>query len=721
MDDFHSMTVAQLKDIARQNNLKNWSKLKKADLIQFLVDNIGGRRRCPSPRRRSPSPPPRRSPSPRRRSPSPPPRRSPSPRRRSPSPPPRRSPSPRLGTPNRGRPRSRRGSPVRVPSGPFGVAKLKKRQCDRNLRKDVVAVAEDYGIAITKPGGKKKTIKELCVEIDVFAHQPPPMPVPAIPPRTRTPSPVGPTIGMARPPTPPIIDDIPEGVVPREIVYSLTNIDREMSIDEFLMPKVVTRPQLVRYAQELGIKGKSLTKPVLLNRIIGESMKNNRHVVAQAIKNESSVIAEEIRDRVFERVEASGEVTPTDEEIQVVVEQRVSTGEPVNAEAVANEIVAEQQSDARSSSSRSSRSSSTRPSSISSRSSSTRPSSISSRSSSTRPSSRSSRSSSTRPSSRSSRSSSTRPSSRSSRSSSTRPSSRSSRSSSTRPSSRSSRSSSRPSSTYSSSRPSSTYSSSRPSSTYSSSRPSSTRPSLSSRSGSSMSASARSSVASSVSVASAISNKVAEAIVDEVTDRTDRSSVQKTIKEVVEEQGVNLDIDPDRLEEVISDEQAREAIEIVVSKAEEEGLISSDEGEEILQPLREHVPAAPPRTASPRAASPRTASPRAASPRATPPRAASPRATPPRAASPRAASPRATPPRAASPRAASPRAAIDRPTGTRPKVSPQRKPSRSGQRRQIRDERDIERMLREIQKPDESISNMSSIQNTVFRCLGLVN
>ncbi len=604
MDDFHSMTVAQLKDIARQNNLKNWSKLKKADLIQFLVDNIGGRRR-----RRSPSPPPRRSPSPPpRRSPSPPPRRSPSPPpRRSPSPPPRRSPSPRLGTPNRGRPRSRRGSPARVPSGPFGVAKLKKRQCDRNLRKDVVAVAEDYGIAITKPGGKKKTIKELCVEIDVFAHQPPPMPVPAIPPRTRTPSPVGPTIGMARPPTPPIIDDIPEGVVPREIVYSLTNIDREMSIDEFLMPKVVTRPQLVRYAQELGIKGKSLTKPVLLNRIIGEIMKNNRHVVAQAIENESSVIAEEIRDRVFERVEASGEVAPTDEEIQVVVEQRVSTGEPVNAEAVANEIVAEQQSDARSSSR----------------------------------------------------------------------SSRSSRSSSTR----------RSSSTYSSSRPSSTYSSS----TYSSSRPSSTRPSLSSISGSSMSASARSSVASSVSVASAISNKVAEAIVDEVTDRTDRSSVQKTIKEVVEEQGVNLDIDPDRLEEVISDEQAREAIEIVVSKAEEEGLISSDEGEEILQPLREHVPAAPPRT------------------------------TPPRAASPRAASPRAASPRAASPRAASPRAAIDRPTGTRPKVSPQREPSRSGQRRQIRDERDIERMLREIQKPDESISNMSSIQNKVFRCLGLVN
>lgn len=40
--DFDSMTVPQLKDIARANNLKNWSKLKKADLIQFLIDNVPG-------------------------------------------------------------------------------------------------------------------------------------------------------------------------------------------------------------------------------------------------------------------------------------------------------------------------------------------------------------------------------------------------------------------------------------------------------------------------------------------------------------------------------------------------------------------------------------------------------------------------------------------------------------------------------------------------------
>lgn len=60
--DFDSMTVPQLKDIARANNLKNWSKLKKADLIQFLIDNVpGGARggRPPSGRPRTPSPRPR--------------------------------------------------------------------------------------------------------------------------------------------------------------------------------------------------------------------------------------------------------------------------------------------------------------------------------------------------------------------------------------------------------------------------------------------------------------------------------------------------------------------------------------------------------------------------------------------------------------------------------------------------------------------------------------
>lgn len=54
--DFDSMTVPQLKDIARANNLKNWSKLKKADLIQFLIDNVPGGARGGRPLRQTSDP-----------------------------------------------------------------------------------------------------------------------------------------------------------------------------------------------------------------------------------------------------------------------------------------------------------------------------------------------------------------------------------------------------------------------------------------------------------------------------------------------------------------------------------------------------------------------------------------------------------------------------------------------------------------------------------------
>jgi len=158
-------------------------------------------------------------------------------------------------------------------------------------------------------------------------------------------------------------------------------------------------------------------------------------------------------------------------------------------------------------------------------------------------------------------------------------------------------------------------------------------------------------------VASNISNRVAEDIIDEVTDRTDRSSVRRIISEIVEEQGVNLDVDPDRLEEVVADEQAREAVESVVSRAADDGLISKDEEEEILQPLRDEASAFPTAVPGPSGIG-----------------------------------------------------------GARPK-DPRVQP----QLRQIRGERDIENLLREIQKPEESISNMQVIQNRVFRCLGIIN
>lgn len=352
-------------------------------------------------------------------------------------------------------------------------------------------------------------------------------------------------------------------MIPRAVVYALTNIDRDMSKTELLDPKrkYVSKDKMVRYAAEFGIRGKSLTKPVLLDRIVAAQVVRNMPVVAQAIETESLVIADEIVDRVSERVEAMGEQPPNEEEIQAVVEQRVSTGESVSPAAVAAEIVAEEQTSRTPSSSRSS---------------------LSTRSS-------------------------------------------SSRSLSSRPSSRS----------------------------------------LSSRS--SMSSVARSSVESSVSIARDISSRVADAIVDEVEDRTDISSVRRTIDDVVEEQGINLDIDPNRLEEVVSDEQAREAVESVVSRATDDGLISEDESEEILQPLRDEGP--------------------------------------PSGARGTGARPKVRPGPSG--------------TGARPKVRPS--PSQPPVMREIRGEQDIEAMLREIQKPEESISNMMGIKHQVFRCLGLVN
>jgi hypothetical protein len=471
-----------------------------------------------------------------------------------------------------------------------------------------VAAAEDYGIAITKAGGKKKTIKELCAELEVVIAQQPPMPVAATPPRTPSPvrGAVGPPIArMPRPPTPPITDYVPAGMVPKAVYYALTNIeidDDYIPKAELLKSKVVSKPRLVLYAEELGIRGKSLTKEVLLDRIIAAKIAKDMPVVAQAIEDESSLIVAEIADRVSERVSASGEHPPDQEEVQAVVEQRVSTGESVNAEAVANEIVAEQQSEDIIASTR-------------------------------------------------------------------RPSSRRVRSSvSSSVSSRSSLSSQ--------------------------------ASSLMSRS--SMSSPARSSVANSVSVASNISNRLAEDIVDEVADRTDRSSVRRTISEVVEEQGVNLDVDPDMLEEVVADEQAREAVESVVSRAADDGLISEDEEEEILQPLRDEASALPPAVPGPSGLGARPKVPKYI-------------------AVPGPSGLGARPKVPMAPRAQSQHIAVPSGLGARPKVPMAPRTQPQPIRRQILGERDIEKLLREIQKPDESISNMPVIQNRVFRCLGIVN
>ena len=694
--DFESMTVAELKDIARNNNFKNWSKLKKADLIQFLIDNgVHCKPRTPVCKPRTPSPVCR--------------PRTPSPvcRPRTPSPVCRpRSPVCRPRTPVR-RPRTPSPGPsfvTNVSPSIFGVAKLKKRQCDKNLRADVVTAAEDYGIAITKVGGKKKTIKELCAEIEERIRQQVPTSLNTTitgtsPPRSRTHSPIRNVVGMARPPTPPILDTIREGIVPRAVVYALTNIDRDMAKNELLdtKRKLVSKDNMVRYAAELGIRGKSLTKPVLLDRIIASMLAQNMPAMAQAIESESSAITDEISAHVSRSVQISGERRPSKEEIQSVVEQRISTGESVNPVVVAGEIIAEKQSvdidsirpppisippppSSSRSSDQSSRSSSNddsssydqswRPSSsrsLSDQSSSrslsdqsSRPSALSSRSSDQSSRSSSSRSSalSSQPSALSSRSSSSRSSDQSSSSRSSALSSQlsalSSRSSSSRSSDQSSRSSSvqpsRPSS-----RTMQPSASIRSDDDHSSSRSWVTD----SSSSSSMSNETMSDVENSVSVARRISSKVADDIINEVESKTNSSSIKKTINEVIEEQGINLDVDPERLEVIVSDERAREAVEDAVNRATNEGLISEDEGDEILQPLKEIIPG--------------------------------PSGLPTRSRI------RGPPPPVSKPRTLTP------------------------VKRQIRGEEDIEMLLREIQKPEDSISNMAAIRYRVFDSFGLIN
>ena len=733
--DFESMTVAELKDIARNNNFKNWSKLKKADLIQFLIDNgVHCKPRTPVCKPRTPSPVCRpRSPVCRPRTPVRRPRtpvrrprtRSPVCRPRTPSPVCRpRTPSP-VRRPRTPSPVCRPRTPVRRPRTPspgpsfvtnvspsiFGVAKLKKRQCDKNLRADVVTAAEDYGIAITKVGGKKKTIKELCAEIEERIRQQVPTSLNTTitgtsPPRSRTHSPIRNVVGMARPPTPPILDTIREGIVPRAVVYALTNIDRDMAKNELLdtKRKLVSKDNMVRYAAELGIRGKSLTKPVLLDRIIASMLAQNMPAMAQAIESESSAITDEISAHVSRSVQISGERRPSKEEIQSVVEQRISTGESVNPVVVAGEIIAEKQSvdidsirpppisippppSSSRSSDQSSRSSSNddsssydqswRPSSsrsLSDQSSSrslsdqsSRPSALSSRSSDQSSRSSSSRSSalSSQPSALSSRSSSSRSSDQSSSSRSSALSSQlsalssqlsalSSRSSSSRSSDQSSRSSSvqpsRPSS-----RTMQPSASIRSDDDHSSSRSWVTD----SSSSSSMSNETMSDVENSVSVARRISSKVADDIINEVESKTNSSSIKKTINEVIEEQGINLDVDPERLEVIVSDERAREAVEDAVNRATNEGLISEDEGDEILQPLKEIIPG--------------------------------PSGLPTRSRI------RGPPPPVSKPRTLTP------------------------VKRQIRGEEDIEMLLREIQKPEDSISNMAAIRYRVFDSFGLIN
>jgi hypothetical protein len=147
-----------------------------------------------------------------------------------------------------------------------------------------------------------------------------------------------PIIGMARPPTPPIVE-VADDMVPNAVVYGLTNIDKTMTKTNLLKHKGVTKPNLVRYAEELGIKAKSLTKPVILDRIIAAQMLLQRPAIAEAIEEEAAAISQELADEVNDRVEGVVGRSPTQEDIQNVISQRIATGEEVTPEAIAEELI----------------------------------------------------------------------------------------------------------------------------------------------------------------------------------------------------------------------------------------------------------------------------------------------------------------------------------------------------------------------------------------------
>lgn len=185
--NLESKTLVQLKDIARSNGLKNWSKLTKKPLIEFLISNGVGGDDGPS-RARSKSPA-------------------------------------RPRTPSRGRARPRSKSPAR--------------------------------------------------------------------PKT-------PSRGRARPRSKSPARKIPTDTIPIVVVKAILNLDRTMDKTEFL--KKVQKTQMVRYANELGIKGKSLSKGPLLDRILETTIKDVRdEYVSNIPKFLTDIpISIDLRDRVYE-------------------------------------------------------------------------------------------------------------------------------------------------------------------------------------------------------------------------------------------------------------------------------------------------------------------------------------------------------------------------------------------------------------------------------------
>ena len=493
------MKLEELKETARKYNLKNWSKFRKPELIKFLNENIPQESKVEQQHQESSFP-----------------------RYRTLSPIRSKSNEDEMQS---GKPVLQQKSlnPIRF------YDKLKKKPCEKNLRKDVVSVAEDYGISIKKPNGKNKTIKELCAELNLIVGESTEMkPSKIEPAKIDSVEPVAGPAGLSN-------------IVPRDIVFNLTDIDEQMDKSQLLKPGMVTKNQLVLYAEKLGIKGKSLVKEVLLDRIIAANKLKNQPLKNQEIAIESSIITSEISNQVSQNIEEQGGSSPYEKQIQSIVEQRLSTGEPINATEVANEIVAEQQNE------------------------------------------------------------------------------------------------------------------------------NIIENTLDPISNSFVSTSIRSAISDSLNIAQQINEKISDNIKDEL-NKIDNKSTEAIVNKIINKQP--LDVNPNDLKIKVSDDRVRNAVEDVVANYQKKGLISNQEKQEILNPIKEIHPIPGP-------------------------------------------------------------SGLQYPGGARPKVRPLPQPQvlpRSQPQipqikiqRTVKNERDIEKLLNEIQKSEESISNITLIQKRIFECLGLVN
>lgn len=128
------------------------------------------------------------------------------------------------------------------------------------------------------------------------------------PARTRSKSPsrcafprrcASPSISVCRRPQSPSISILTD-TVPIVVVKAMLNLDRTMDKTEFL--KKVQKTQMVRYANELGIKGKSLSKGPLLEKILETCLNDERdEYVSNIPKFLTDIpISIDLRDRVYE-------------------------------------------------------------------------------------------------------------------------------------------------------------------------------------------------------------------------------------------------------------------------------------------------------------------------------------------------------------------------------------------------------------------------------------